>query len=358
MKHLCVALARLKGRNGAAIIYVATIMMLLLGVAALAVDVGYVLMVKNELQDAADASALAATGRQGFIYESMLPEQQQDYICQESEIFPVAREVALANVAGAQNVAVRDLDIVIGNWSDSAHALTGGPLRCDAVSVTTRRDDTAGGPIGTFFARTFGTSRVSLAAEATAALTGIPFVDLGGLPIPVGISERWFDTHRDEPLGYCGRSIRFYPTDEENCAGWHTFFQNADANNLKQIIDFTKEFESPPLSVGQTVNFFGTAGGTLFNPGKDYFLNLFNHMKDPTTGTWTTTVVVYDKATTNDCNPSGSVIVKGFATVVITEVLGSTQGKTIVGKVLCDYQESRGGGGDYGTLGTIPGLVR
>ena len=48
----------------------------------------------------------------------------------------------------------------------------------------------------------------------------------------------------------------------------------------------------------------------------------------------------------------------GFAQITITQILDAPS-KIIDGLIKCDYVEpdSRGGGGNYGTKGSIPGLV-
>ncbi|MBP1777983.1 MAG: hypothetical protein H6Q86_3994, partial [candidate division NC10 bacterium] len=50
---------RLTHHRGAAIIFVAFALFLLIAMAGLAIDVGYIYGVRNELQNAADAAALA-----------------------------------------------------------------------------------------------------------------------------------------------------------------------------------------------------------------------------------------------------------------------------------------------------------
>jgi hypothetical protein len=62
----------------------------------------------------------------------------------------------------------------------------------------------------------------------------------------------------------------------------------------------------------------------------------------------------------HDCsNPNTQITVAGFTTVRLTDVKGAPD-KTLIGKVMCDVvdsEDSRGGGGEYGTKGNIPGLV-
>jgi len=76
---------------------------------------------------------------------------------------------------------------------------------------------------------------------------------------------------------------------------------------------------------------------------------------DEDSTTWTTSVPVYDW---DDCrNPHGAITIVGFATVIITEVQDAPD-KIIQAQVICEMKElGRGGGSNYGTKGTIPGLV-
>ena len=53
------AIERVKDQRGVTAVMVALLMVILIGVAALAVDIGHLLVVRNELQNAADAACLA-----------------------------------------------------------------------------------------------------------------------------------------------------------------------------------------------------------------------------------------------------------------------------------------------------------
>jgi Flp pilus assembly protein TadG len=69
---------RLKDQSGATAILFAITLPVLIGFVALAVDVGYVMTTRNELQNVADGSALAATRQLGSIYQAMTyPRQGQ-----------------------------------------------------------------------------------------------------------------------------------------------------------------------------------------------------------------------------------------------------------------------------------------
>ena len=347
--------------EGASAVVIALTLGFLAAMAAFAVDVGYVMATKNELQNSADAAALAATGQLGHLYEPMTPAQQAAYMCDDpAPIVGAAQSVSLQNTAAGMNITVLPTDVRIGQWDSSAHVLNETNSQPDAVRVTARRDGSANGPITTFFAKVFGKKSVPVSATATAALTGLSKIDEGGLPLPVGISKRWFSQPQ-----FCNQPIVFYPTNN-NCAGtdftglagWNTQKDpHANASTLKKILQGSKEgtYTSPETTVGDSFYFTGGTVASAF----DEMQALFDYMKtrdeDGNDSTWTTTVAVYD----SDCgNPHGGIQITGFATVVIEQVLTVPE-KTILGRVICENVEhGRGSGGNYGTKGSIPGLVQ
>ena len=84
-------------------------------------------------------------------------------------------------------------------------------------------------------------------------------------------------------------------------------------------------------------------------------MQLFNAKK--VNGVWETIVPVYDGA---DCsNPGGPILIVGFATVYIYNVIDSGAGKIIDATVSCNIVDvGEGGGTDYGTLVGRPGMVQ
>jgi hypothetical protein len=128
----------------------------------------------------------------------------------------------------------------------------------------------------------------------------------------------------------------------------------------------TGAYETPSTTAGQTeFNFTGGTLSALMNPPDYPFISLFDAMKvrndgvtdlDENPATWTAKVVVYES---DSCaNPNQALTVAGYATIVITNVVGSPNPR-VEGKVLCEnVQWGRGGGGSYGTMGSIPGLVQ
>lgn len=369
-----VSVRLLSNKCGATAIIVALSLVVLLGFAALAIDIGYLYSARNELQNIADASALAATRQMGEIYTSLDYDEQQSYDPSNSDywndgydydsqtIRAAAKEVASQNPSLGLDTefTLDDADIEIGAWDGSGFNSTS--VRPNAVRVTARRDDQANNPVTTFFASVFelvgstdDPAESSVRAEAVAALTGQSTAGPGELEIPVGISKKWY-----EKPEFCDQPIKFHPTGTmEGCAGWHTFDESpANANRLAEMLEEMAtdppEYESPPVTAGEDeLNFTGGTVASVFAEMEA----LYDAKKDPATGEWTTTVPVYDL---DDCsNPKKSIKIIGFSTATITGVQGPPDDKEINATVECDsISPGRGGGGDFGTLGDIPGLVK
>lgn len=356
MKKWVGRILRLKSERGSVTVIVGISLTMFIGFAALAVDIGYLMVTRNELQNVADASALAGTGWLGNNYDGMTFQQQQDFVVDREIIVGVVNGVALQNRAGGANISINDADVVIGYWDPADNTLTERDTGPNAVRVTARRDGGANGPITTFFAGVLGNDTAGVSAFATAALSALGEAELGGLPFPAAIAKERFESE------FCDQPIKFYPT-TTSCAGWHTYDESpSSAAKLKKILEGLTDgtYESPAVTAGDVFEF---TGGTLAS-AFPYMQALFDAMKvlndgdidsDNNSETWTTAVVVYDA----ECsvNPTGPLTIVGIATVTITEVTTSPE-KTIWAEVRCNAVEpGRGGGGSFGTLGTIPGLV-
>jgi Flp pilus assembly protein TadG len=136
-----------KNARGAVLPMVGVLLIVFLGIAALAIDIGYRNTTKNELQNVADAAALAGAGYLGSVYASqayknLTQSQSQNYIFNRSEIVDVVQAAGLANLAAGVNISINDDDIIIGNWDPDTLSVNPATLVIpDAVQVITRRDD-------------------------------------------------------------------------------------------------------------------------------------------------------------------------------------------------------------------------
>jgi len=344
-------------QKGSTAVVIAIVIVVLLSVAALAVDIGYVAVTKNELQNVADAAALAAARKLGDMYENSFLSDPVGSD-EEADIRTTAKEVAYENAAGGKKIIVNDADIVIGHWDSEAKTINvPSPLKHpDAVQVTALRTSGTNGPVSTFFASIFGINSFPVSATATAALMGICTEEPGKV-IPIGISQQWFEGKDPDASGFCGQTINFYPTSPDSCAGWNTYesWPASDAKLRKDILEPWVGGSFPPPDApdyygGEEFVFIG---GNLSENTFDAFNALYDKMQ--VGGVWETKVVIYYD---DDCgNPSGKMTIAGFATVRITAVTGAA-GKFITATVKCDEAEHETGGCyAAGTLGSIPRLV-
>lgn len=372
MKLAQIIKLKFKDQSGAVAVMVAVSMVMLLSFLALAIDVGYLSTTKNELQNVADAAALAAAGKLGDIYSDPTIDPTTYYCNDRADIVLSAQGVVGVgkNAAGGKDILIRDEDIYIDNLKDVKEDFpkyrfdTNDYNQPDAVRVIARRDSDANSPISTFFARIFGMDILSVTADATAALTGESTAGTGGLPLPVAINESWLGTSP------CNQDLTFHPSSAGVCAAWHTFTDdngyNPNANHIATMLDdiTALTYDSPPTDAGVTQ--FDFTNGTLASLfTHDNIQNLFDDRKvrndgkldmDEDPETWTLTVPVYDDIL-EGCNPNGLIVITGFTSITITAVTPPPE-TTIYATVVCDQvKPGRGGGGEYGTMGSIPGLV-
>jgi Flp pilus assembly protein TadG len=358
------SLKNTKNDKGATIVLVAILLVVIMGIAALAIDVGNLAATKGELQKLADGAALAGAGELGYQYQT----KDCDAISL-SDISNIASDVAVQNVADTKNITLNSSDIVWGCWDLEEHDFTPlgeGDCSCsssplpNAVKVTARRDSEANTPVDTFFAGVLGPETVGLRATAIAALSGPS--EAAELPIPVGISKAWFDPDKwaAEGIEFCDQPLKFYPTGTlEGCAGWHVYDSwPANASKLSNLLeclalpDADPDYCPPPS--GNTGDLYAYTGGTVASAFEE-MKALYDAKKDPLTGEWKVDIPVFES---DDCsNPTGEISTAGFTTAIITEVI-ETPDKIINAKVVCDeIIQGHGGGGTFGSLSSIPGLV-
>ena len=156
-------------QHGASLVFVTLLLAVLLGFFALAIDVGYLFVVRNELQNAADAAALAGAGASGVYLSSGEP----DWINGRAQ----ANVVISLNKAANKQLINRDIVSECRNLS-GVILPGGGPCSSTyfpAFQVTIRK--TAGqndGGVSTFFAGVLGIKSLDVGAMAIAVASGFP----------------------------------------------------------------------------------------------------------------------------------------------------------------------------------------
>jgi len=344
----------LENSRGVVAVMVALTMTVLLAMGAAAIDVGHALVARNELQNAADAAALAGARTLGIAYEGMTPDQMAIYTLtggDRAAIVSAAQTTSVLNQAAAVNVSVNAADVNVGLWNSATRTFTPTVNQPRSVRVVTHRDGSANGPISTFLANVVGLSSVNVSAAATAELTAIGSTPLGALDFPLAISELFFSQYG------CGDSIQLYPSNgtPNSCAGFTTFMQTPSNDiGMRNILNgmIAGTYQAPPTTAGVTQLQF--TNGTLSNPTWTALQNLFLQ-KSSGTGYWDALVPVYKG---NDCSPSGAIPIVGYANIRVTNVAGPPT-HTVTGNVTCPLFQGGGvgGGPSFGVFTTLPGLV-
>jgi hypothetical protein len=265
-------------QRGVTAILVALLLVVLVGFTALAIDVGHLVLARNELKNAADAGALAGAR---FLYTD-------DGTAVNDGANQIAYEAATANKS--ENLAV-EVQWVSGNtgdiqrghwcfatreftandslervdlWDSSMEELDANEDFINALRVVTRRETS---PVASFFARIFGHQGFQLSAEA------VGYIGFAGTLQPYEV---------DQPIGICKQSI-IYGTDGFTCTvgrmipstddtgGWTSFGQEDDGScppggtNSQEVKDLV---ETGCLGEGANPEMLNLGGAITFNEGQ------------------------------------------------------------------------------------------
>jgi hypothetical protein len=172
-------------RRGAISVLAAFMSVMVLGMVAFAVDVGYILSNKQELQRTADAAALAACWEYSKkLSQGSTPEEAMSLGRSTAVQYASVNPVGGVNPLIDQNTGNSDAgDLVFGQmnlYDSEAELVTATPSLYNAVRLKVRRDSTLNGETPFFFARIFGLTGQGLDAEATAGYLR----NIGGVQIP------------------------------------------------------------------------------------------------------------------------------------------------------------------------------
>jgi Flp pilus assembly protein TadG len=169
--------AKQTNRPGAVAPFVALMLIPLLAMVAFGVDVGWIVLAQSDLQDAADAAALAGAGQlmNGYVQYNLPNQTNQATILSTatSNASTYAKNFAGYNSAGGvSSLTLRDADIEYG-FMDASGTYTPQPTYKgypNTVRVTMRLDSLANNPLKLFFGPVLGVSTESLTATASATI--------------------------------------------------------------------------------------------------------------------------------------------------------------------------------------------
>jgi Flp pilus assembly protein TadG len=169
-------LTKRQSRRGAITILAAIFAIVLVGMVAFSVDIGYILSAKEELQRSADASALAAC----WEYGQKMAKGNASAVAISSARTAAATYASLNKVTGdpmgldANAANNPDGDVVFGYIADFKNSqspfLTNSTNGVNAIQVRLHKNSDSNGEVPYFFARVFGMEGQELHSEAVAGM--------------------------------------------------------------------------------------------------------------------------------------------------------------------------------------------
>ena len=183
-------------QRGAVAPLVALMLPILIGTAAFAIDLAYVHVVRSEMQNDADAAALA--GAHALVDASTGVVRWIDAIAR-------ARQSVGLNQAAAQTLT--DAQVDTGYWNLSGHPAGLQPVSvaptvwdAPAVAVTVSKQDGQNqGPVQTFFARFWHVLGIDQQVRAVAAPSSPGMMLPGGI-FPLAMAQCMYDTYWDRSV--------------------------------------------------------------------------------------------------------------------------------------------------------------
>jgi Flp pilus assembly protein TadG len=257
--------SQLKNKKGATAIMVAFLLLfVIVPLAALAIDLGHLYLVKNELQNAADAGALAGA-RALYFDDGSAVNTGANEIAKNGAISNISENVAVVVKNWSANTGADDEDVQRGHWSfgrgpildkgfylDATNNTATDPiilagvtdaelddnkLFINAVKVRARRETPS---VIMFFARIFGIAEKILTAEAVAYRGFAGKFEPGTFDQPVAICiEGIGDTNENGQIDgneklecNIGRMLNSSGNDATNNTGGWTSFAQEDADGI------------------------------------------------------------------------------------------------------------------------------
>ena len=152
---MCARFRTSNSRRGTILVLGAFSLVVVVGMAALALDTGYILVVQTQAQAAADAAALA--GASGLTTSL-------------AQVRTNAQSCANLNKANNHSVPLQNSDITVGTWNATTQtfSVSSGTavFGLNAVKVTVNLTAARGNPVSLFFASALGWSSANVTATA------------------------------------------------------------------------------------------------------------------------------------------------------------------------------------------------
>ncbi|KVT54102.1 pilus assembly protein TadG-related protein [Burkholderia ubonensis] len=269
--------------KGVVAIQVALFLVVLLGFAALAVDVSRAFVVRNELQNAADAAALAGAGALNGTLT--INSSSTTWTTADAAATVAANAVIARN--SANGAALSTAQVQTGYWN-----VTGSPAGLQSTAIKPGQYDRPavmvsvslskgnnGGPMSLVFAPMLGVKTLPVSATAVAVISSPGTANTGSL-FPMVITQcllndpNYWNTATGQPVidPKTGKPIELqigssYHYDSCDSGQWTSF--NLDANDVPTIDSLIQNGNPTPMNVGDN---------TWIEPGTK--TSIYNHMTD------------------------------------------------------------------------------
>lgn len=211
-------------QSGMIIPIAAGAMLMIAGVTAFAVDIGYQRVVDNELQNIADTAALAGAAA---TKSALVPEWAQGCAAAKSALTLNKAATKTLNTGNGS----KDFTLMTGyatpdgnEFEFTPHAQNQNgcaglvppalaPNQFPAIAVVAKRtNDSTSGGITSFFAKVFGLQTLGATSETSVAMIGAPSTVPGSAAFPIAMSFCAYEKHWDKATGL--------PKDEDNGDGF------------------------------------------------------------------------------------------------------------------------------------------
>lgn len=225
-------LSILQDESGAAALLVALLLLAVLGCLSLVIDIGHIVMVRQELQNAADAGALAGA-------QSLIPFVGENPPTPDwNSARTIARQTVTANKT--DGTPLTDCEIQTGYWNLlSQEFISSGvaPTAIDVPAVSARVARSTGqnsGPVLMTFARVLGINATDVRAESVAMIACPSTLPAnGGFPLAINedLAKKYWNTDFSFKIG----SDYHYP--QEQAGQWTSFkVDNNDVSTVRDLI--------------------------------------------------------------------------------------------------------------------------
>jgi Flp pilus assembly protein TadG len=336
-----------KNKKGITLVWGAFFLVLILMLAGMAIDIGYMYVVKNQLQVAADSACLAGVTQLDGTNSVDQGDARTTTVIFGGKNSAAGSSVVLAS--DGSNSLTDSNDITVGNWAPANDPkYLAGRFPINAVEVRARRSaNSPGGPVSVFFGKIFrmiGADWSLMNASATATCTMPPrassYISVGstfcppvGSPLCVGLTGSTFptictfSTPRVVDAGPSG--------DPSTKFAWTTLLlPPASATGFNNLICNTSPnqdvcYKEISTSMGTVSNTLRNYEATMFDPTFDvsskdivsgrvtgwWFIIPQTDQPLPGTGGWTLqTVIGYVKAHIKTvCAPGGGSPCRSYA---------------------------------------------